>query len=102
MSQITTKDIKSMFSGFFYMLLFVLGIATASYFTMDLLGFPEPPIKESSLKDRAELITEVCVKGKLVAVFNVLQKIENIEFHITQAGYSETYTVVVGNCTSGE
>jgi len=84
------------------MLLLIVFVFVATTYILDLLGIPEPPIKESSLKDRADLITEVCVKGKLVAVFSVIQKIENMEIHVTQAGYKETYSTVIDSCVNGE
>ena len=51
-------------------------------------------------KDTAEIESEVCVKGNHVIVFTVLKKFdENIQIYVDQAGYKETFSVVVGKCT---
>lgn len=51
-------------------------------------------------KDTAEIESEVCVKGNHVIVFTVLKKFdENIQIYVDQAGYKETFSIVVGKCT---
>lgn len=55
--------------------------------------------KVEQFKDKAEIISEVCVRGKHVVVFNVLQTYDpTIQVYVVQAGYKENFSVVLGSC----
>lgn len=70
---------------------------SASYTIYDLYSAYKA---EPYFKDTAEIESEVCVKGNHVIVFTVLKKFdENIQIYVDQAGYKETFSVVVGKCS---
>ncbi len=55
--------------------------------------------KVEQFKDKAEIISEVCVRGKHVVVFNVLQTYDpTIQVYVGQAVYKENFSVVLGSC----
>lgn len=92
----TTKSvITGMLFGFF-----AIGCGVIAFSSLiDLLDLiPEQP-SAASFKDKAEIESEFCIKGKHVVVFTALKHFdENIQLYVEQAGYKETFAVVLGNC----
>lgn len=55
--------------------------------------------KVVQFKDKAEVIADVCLKGNHVMVFSVLKQYDtDLLIYVDQAGYKETYSVVIGAC----
>lgn len=94
------ENIKSMIAGMWWAFVAIVGFVFASVQVIDLLEIFPQPVSAASFKDNAEIESEFCLKGKHVVVFTALKHFdENIQLYVEQAGYKETFAVVVGNCT---
>lgn len=87
---------------FVCVLTIVTALSTAMYNTVQMQKQAEQKntqIKADLAKDKAEIISEVCVKGNHVVIFTVLKSYEsNVQVYVDQAGYKENFSVVLGNC----
>lgn len=84
-------------SGVVLIVMTALGLAMYNTTRMQEQKQAQP--KVSRFKDKAEVVSEVCLSGKHIAVFSVLKKYDSdLMIYIDQAGYRETYSVVLGTC----
>lgn len=84
---------------FVCVLLIVTALSTAMYNNIRMYEQKQAQPKVLRFKDKAEVVSEVCLSGKHIVVFSVLKKYDSdLMIHIDQAGYKETYSVVVGTC----
>lgn len=93
------ENVKNMAAGMWWAFVAIAGLFFASVQVIELLEVFSEPVSAASFKDKAEIESEFCLKGKHVVVFTALKHFdENIQLYVEQAGYKETFAVVLGNC----
>lgn len=58
-----------------------------------------PEIKPDYTLDHVEIVSRVCIDGRLIVHYKVLKDYEGgIQFYVSTAGYADIFSVVTGNC----
>lgn len=80
-------------------LIVMTALGLAAYNTTRMQEQKQAQPKVPLFKDKAEVISEVCIKGNHVVIFSVLKHYNtDLLIYVDQAGYKETYSVVLGTC----